>query len=62
MAMDIHRLGDRKCYACIQWDGYRSFDHDAKTIKTDVTATGRCLLHHASTRGTHRCDQFSSLR
>jgi hypothetical protein len=62
MAMDIHQLGDRKCYACIQWDGHRTYDRDSKTIKADISSEGRCLFKHASIKGTRRCEQFSPLR
>jgi len=62
MAMDIHHLGDKKCYACIQWDGRRTYDPVTKTIKADAGSEGRCLMKHAAYKGTQRCDQFTALR
>jgi hypothetical protein len=62
MAMDIHPLGARKCFACIQWDGPRTFDQAAKTIRADQGSMGRCLVRHSSIKGSQHCEQFSPLR
>jgi hypothetical protein len=62
MPQDIHLLGARHCYACIQWDGKRSFDQVAKTIRADIGSDGRCLVKHTNVKGTHRCELFFPLR
>ena len=36
MALDIHQLGARHCFACIQWDGKRSIDQGTKNIRVDA--------------------------
>ena len=55
MPQDIHHLGSRYCYTCIQWDGHRSFDQSAKTIRADTSSEGRCLVKHSNVKGTHVC-------
>jgi hypothetical protein len=62
MPQDIHQLGSRHCFACIQWDGRRSFDPATKTIRADIGSEGRCLVKHANVKGTHYCDLFFSLK
>lgn len=62
MPQDIHRLGSRHCYTCIQWDGRRSFDPATKTLKVDTGSEGRCLIKHANVKGTHVCDLYYPLK
>jgi hypothetical protein len=62
MPQDIHRFGQRHCFACIQWDGKRSVDQAAKTIRADIGSDGRCLVKHATVKGTHSCNLFFPLR
>ncbi len=62
MPQDIHHLGAKHCYACIQWDGRRSFDQAAKTIRADIGSEGRCLVKHATVKGTQSCSLFFPLR
>lgn len=62
MPQDIHQLGSRHCYSCIQWDGRRTFDQVAKTIRADIGSDGRCLVKHSNVKGTHSCDLFFPLK
>ena len=62
MSQDIHHLGVKHCFACIQWDGRRSFDQSSKTIRADIGSEGRCLVKHANVKGTHCCELFYSLK
>lgn len=62
MPQDIHQLGARHCYACIQWDGARSVDHEAKTIRADISSEGRCLIKHQTAKGTHICELYFPLK
>jgi hypothetical protein len=62
MPLDIHHLGARHCYACIQWDGKRTFDQTAKTIRVDAGSEGRCRVKHANVKGTHYCELFYALK
>jgi hypothetical protein len=62
MPQDIHQLGARHCFTCIQWDGHRTFDQVAKTIRVDSGSEGNCRVHHTKVKGTHYCDQFNPLK
>ncbi|HTX71497.1 MAG TPA: hypothetical protein VMC79_01610 [Rectinemataceae bacterium] len=59
---EIYPAGTRRCFACIQWDGRRSYDQKTQKIKTDAGADGWCRMKHGNTRGTHVCDDFTALR
>ena len=59
---DIYPVGTRRCFACIQWDGRRSYDREAAKIKTDAGSEGWCRVKHCNTKGTHCCDNFAALR
>jgi hypothetical protein len=59
---DFHEFGARHCYACIQWDGRRTIDQTAKKIRADIGSEGRCLVKHASVRGTHSCELYFPLK
>jgi hypothetical protein len=59
---ELHQFGARHCYACIQWDGTRTVDQTAKMIRADIGSDGRCLVKHASVRGTHSCDLYFPLK
>ncbi len=62
MSRDLKESGVRKCYACIQWDGVRTFYPEKKQVKVDVGTDGTCLLTHQKTKGSNHCDQFFPLR
>jgi hypothetical protein len=59
---DLHQIGTRHCYACIQWDGTRTVDRTAKMIRADIGSEGRCLVKHTSVRGTHTCELYFPLK
>lgn len=62
MSQDIKEAGVKRCYACIQWTGQRTYYPSTKTIKVDVGIEGTCLLKHAKTKGSAHCDDFFPLR
>ncbi|MDP3177291.1 MAG: hypothetical protein Q8M76_05255 [Spirochaetaceae bacterium] len=62
MAQDLLRAGKRRCFACIQWDGKRSYEPQLRIIKTDQGANGNCRVKHATIKGSAYCDRFDPLR
>jgi len=62
MSQELKESGSKHCYACIQWDGQRTFYPDKKQIKVDAGIEGVCRITHQKTRGNGRCDQFFPLR
>ena len=62
MSQDILHAGTRRCYACIQWDGVRSYDAAKGSIKTDPGSEGNCRVKHAKVKGNHYCDLFFALK
>lgn len=62
MSQDLYRRGTRHCYACIQWDGRRSYDSTTGIIKTDAGQEGACRVKHAAVKGTGYCDLYYALK
>lgn len=62
MSQELKEAGVKKCYACIQWTGQRTFYPKEKRIKVDVGIEGTCLIQHAKTKGSGHCDQYFPLR
>ncbi len=62
MAQEMKEAGKKHCYACIQWDGQRSYYPDKKIIKVDVGNLGICRVTRQKTKGSGQCDQFFPLR
>ncbi len=62
MSQELHPAGTRRCFACIQWDGKRSYEPERKLIKADAGCEGICRLSHHMTKGSGVCAQFYALR
>ena len=62
MEQDLKKAGVKRCYACIQWEGQRTYYSDKKLIKVDALREGNCLVHHKKVKGSSSCDQFFPLR
>jgi hypothetical protein len=62
MSQELKEIGVKRCYACIQWDGQRTFYPEKKQIKVDVGSMGTCLVTHTKIKGSGHCDQFFPLR
>ena len=62
MSQDLYPAGSKRCFACIQWDGRRSYEPKVQMIKTDAGADGLCRLKHATVKGSSHCDQYFPLR
>lgn len=59
---ELKESGTKHCYACIQWDGQRSFYPDKKQIKVDAGCEGVCRITRQKVKGGAHCDQFFPLR
>lgn len=62
MDQDFKKAGVKKCYACIQWEGLRTYYPDKKQIKVAPSHEGNCLVQHKKFKGTHFCDNYEMLR
>lgn len=62
MEQDLKKAGMKRCYACIQWEGQRTYYADKQLIKVDVGRTGNCLVLHKPVKGSHFCEEFFPLR
>jgi len=62
MSQELKEAGVKKCYACIQWDGTRTFYPAKKQIKVDTGSEGTCRITHMKAKGGGHCEQFFPLR
>ncbi len=62
MSQDLKPIAAKRCYACIQWEGVRSYDRGTQMVKVDVGREGKCLVHRTMVKGSHFCDQFFPLK
>lgn len=62
MSQDFKPIIAKRCYACIQWEGIRSYDPEKKIVKVDVGREGKCLVHRTMVKGDHYCDAFFQLK
>jgi hypothetical protein len=62
MSQDLYPVGTRHCFACIQWDGRRTYEKEKALIKTDAASEGRCRLKHQDVKGSSYCEQYYPLR
>jgi len=62
MSQELKESGVKRCYACIQWTGQRTFYPEKKQIKVDMGSEGVCLVTRQKTKGSGHCDQFFPLR
>ncbi|HOZ72806.1 MAG TPA: hypothetical protein PLQ29_06035 [Spirochaetales bacterium] len=62
MSQEMKDLGIKRCYACIQWTGQRTFYPDKKKIKVDEGSDGVCLMTHQKIKGSGHCEQYFPLR
>jgi hypothetical protein len=62
MSQEFMEAGKKHCYACIQWDGQRTYYADKKIIKVDTGKEGTCRITRQKIKGSGHCDQFFPLR
>lgn len=62
MEQDLKKAGVKRCYACTQWEGQRTYYPDKKMFKVDDHREGNCLVRHAKVKGSNVCEHFFPLR
>ncbi len=62
MSRDLKPIASKRCYACIQWEGTRTYEREKQLMRVDEGSLGNCLVKHAKTKGSFYCDQFFQLR
>lgn len=62
MSQEIREAGKKQCYACIQWDGQRTYYPEKHTIKVDVNREGKCRVSRQMVKGSSHCEQYFPLR
>jgi hypothetical protein len=58
MNQDFKKPDAKHCYACLQWDGPRSYDPVRKLLKVDETKEDNCRLLHKKVKGSSVCERF----
>lgn len=61
MSQEILPAKARRCYACIQWEGVRTYKREEGIIKVDQTKEAFCLLLREKKPGRGTCDKFTQL-
>lgn len=62
MGQEMKEAGKKNCYACIQWDGQRSYYADKQIIKVDIGREGVCRITRQKIKGSGHCESFFPLR
>lgn len=58
MALNMYPMGNKRCYACIQWNGSRVLDHEKKLFRVDLGSEGKCLITQRKVKGNFTCPEF----
>jgi hypothetical protein len=59
---DLLPQGSRHCFACIQWDGQRTYHPERNIIKVAPASEGTCRIKRSKVKGSSVCDQFFALK
>ena len=59
---DFKKAGVPRCYACIQWEGLRTYYPDKKVFKVSENREGNCRIFHKKVKGSHTCEHFDAVR
>jgi len=62
VSQELKPVHAKRCYACIQWDGTRSYNAELQIVKVDPGSLGFCRITRQQVKGTHHCPQFFQLR
>jgi len=62
MARDMMPAGNKRCYACIQWEGTRTYLREKKQIKVDPHDSGNCLVFKIKKLGSGSCEHMEPLK
>jgi hypothetical protein len=60
MTREFKKKESKRCFACLQWDGTRSYDREKDIIKVDDMKEDNCRILHKKVRGSAVCDRFST--
>lgn len=59
MEQDFKKIDVKRCYACIQWDGQRTWYPEKKLMKVAENSEGNCRVFHVKKRGSASCEHFT---
>jgi hypothetical protein len=62
MSKELKKMEGKHCYACLQWDGPRTFDPEKKMLLVDENLEENCLIFHKKVKGSSTCDRFFPFR
>jgi hypothetical protein len=62
MGQELKKSQVKHCYACIQWEGQRTYYPEKQIIKVDINREGKCLVHKKEVKGSSFCEQYFPLR
>lgn len=51
-------MEEKHCYACIQWEGHRTWDRKTKQVSVNDKSNEHCLALHKKVRGDGMCERF----
>lgn len=58
MGQDFKPVNVKNCYACLQWDGNRTYYPDRKVVKVDDRTEANCRIYHKKIKGTSFCEHY----
>lgn len=59
MEQDFKKVDVKRCYACIQWDGQRTWYPEKKLMKVSENREGHCRVFHEPRKGSATCEHFT---
>jgi len=62
MPKDYEAMNEKRCYACMNWDGIRSVDSAKRKILVDQRDTSNCRYWHVNKQGDDTCVQFNPIQ
>lgn len=58
MGRDFHSANVKRCYACGNWEGNRTFYSAERKVKVDDRESANCHFWHKKTDGSDTCEQY----
>lgn len=58
MGREYKSMEEKRCYACIQWEGHRTWDGKTKLVSVNEKSNEHCLVLHKRVRGDGMCERF----
>lgn len=59
---DFHPLNQKRCFACMNWDGVRTVYSTEHKVKVDDTDEANCRYWHKKYHGRDTCEQFNPIK